>query len=205
MKKEKRDFKKTHFSNAPEFLGTPEHLSPNNSALSFFMLSQLNDDNSRTPLASAPAALPSPGQRRFGPKEEGVFGAWRSPQSSHEKIDKGGLEKEQWLGTLSAKSTEHARKLLEAACPAGSFMDTARPDKCNECPEGHYQPAMRQTVCLACPNGFVNNMNGSTSVGDCCVQQQDVGLYNEQESTSYNYFGVFLSAVCHFIHLFALF
>ncbi len=186
------------------FLRTPEHCPPIILRCHVTCLANLNDDNSRTPLASALAALPSPGQKRFGPKEAGVFGAWRSPQSSHEKIDKGGLEKEQLLGTLSAKSTEHARKLLETACPAGSFIDTAHPDKCNECPEGHYQPQMRQTVCLACPNGFVNNMNGSTSVGDCCVQQQDVGLYNEQSLTSYNYFGVFLSAVCHFILLFAL-
>ena len=108
-----------------------------------------------------------------------------------------------FAGTLNRDYTQSAlNRRAPAVCPAGSLTigpaesltqgSEAAPlsaPTCELCPSGRYQHRPDSSTCLSCPAGFINDINGSSSLADCCIQEQDVGLYNDRYQTSYNIFG----------------
>ena len=102
--------------------------------------------------------------------------------------------------TLSRASPQFPlKRRAPAVCPAGSLTIVTQESEeaslsaptCELCPSGRYQHLPGSYTCFSCPPGFMNDMNGSSSLADCCIQEQDVGLFNDRfnDQTSYNIFG----------------
>ena len=97
----------------------------------------------------------------------------------------------------SPKIGRHSKDLRALqVCPAGSLTTSKAPSEdaverptCEFCPSGRYQHQTAAMDCRSCPPGFVNNLNGSEFLADCCIQQYEVGLYNDGVATSYSLFG----------------